>query len=143
MDERKRLRAFVVLVTAVVVIGSLIAIQVISFEADTWATFVAAVILATIALVAVIVTRRQLRDLKAGFPKDDEMSRAIKMRAGYVSFWVSMYFCMVLGWIFGIFVDESAKGFLTMGEMMFVLAGIMGILYIVIWTAVSRGKAVT
>jgi uncharacterized membrane protein YhaH (DUF805 family) len=143
MDERKRFRAFVVLVTAVVVIGSLFAIQAMSSEEDTWAMLVAAVILVTIALVAVVVTRRQLHDLKAGFPKDDEMTRAIKMRAGYLSFWVSMYFCMVLGWVFGIFVDETAKGFLTMGEMMFVLVGVMGVFYIVIWTAVSRGKAVT
>lgn len=142
MDEKKRFRAFVVLVTAIVVIGSLFAIQAVMSEADTWAAVVSAIILVLIAIMAVVVIRRQLRDLRSGFPSEDERSRALKMRAGYLAFWVSMYFCMVLGWVFGLFVDEPAKDFLTIGEMMFVLAGVMGIFYIVIWTAVSRGKAV-
>jgi len=96
--------------------------------------------LVSMALVAILVARKRQKELKSGFPHEDERSRALNMRAGYLAFWVSMYFCLALGWIIGAFVDESTTGFLSVGEMMFVLVAAMGIFYIAMWAVLSRGK---
>ena len=140
MDERKRFQAFVALLAVVILGGVVFVIVSVVAETDVWSTVVSAAILVSIAIVAVVVARKRQKELKSGFPQEDERSRALKMRAGYLAFWVSMYFCLALGWILGAFVDDSERDFVPIGEMMFVLVAAMGIFYLAIWAALSRGK---
>ncbi len=140
MDEKKRFRKFVGIVAAVIVLGAVFVVGTVVAEVDNWYTIASAAILVSIAVVGVIVALRRREVVRSGFPLEDERSRALKMRAGYLALFVSMYFCLALGWIIGAFVEDSGRKFLSVGEMMFVLVAVMGIFYGVILAALSRGK---
>lgn len=140
MDEKKRFRKFIGIIVAMVVLGSVFVVGTVVAEVDNWYTIVSAAILVSIAVVAIFVAWRKREELKSGFPLEDERSRALKMRAGYLALFVSMYFCLALGWIIGAFVEDSGREFLSVGEMMFVLVAVMGIFYAVILAVLSRGK---
>jgi len=140
MDESKRFRVFVGVLVAVVVGGVVFVISSVVADAEFWFTVVSVLILVSMALVAVLVARKRQKELKSGFPPEDERSRALNMRAGYLAFWVSIYLCLALGWIIGAFVDESTTDFLSVGEMMFVLTAAMGISYLAIRAVLTRGK---
>ncbi len=141
MDKRMRFRAFVGILAAVIIVGVLF-VEGSAFAADTenWAVVASAVILVAIALAAALVARKRLKETKSGIPSEDERSTALKMRAGYLSFFVSMYLCMALGWIFLVLLEDTTTDFPAVGELMFILVAAMGTTYLVIWTAVSRGK---
>ncbi len=139
MDEKKRFRKFVGIVAAVIVLGAVFVVGTVVAEVDNWYTIASAAILVSIAVVGVIVALRRREVVRSGFPLEDERSRALKMRAGYLALFVSMYFCLALGWIIGAFVEDSGRKFLSVGEMMFVLVAVMGIFYGVILAALSRG----
>lgn len=141
MDKRMKFRAFVGILAAVIIVGVLFVVGS-AFAADTenWAVVASAVILVAIALAAALVARKRLKETKSGIPSEDERSTALKMRAGYLSFFVSMYLCMALGWIFLVLLEDTTTDFPAVGELMFILVAAMGTTYLVIWTAVSRGK---
>lgn len=139
MDERSRFRLFIGIVVSIVVIGVLFVAGAAKAEnTDNWALVASAVIVCALALVALLVARRRLREMKRGIPSEDERSTAIKERAGYLSFFISMYICLGLGSIFGVFMEDKTIEFPTVGEIMFILVAVMGIIYMVTWTAVSR-----
>jgi len=140
MDEKRMFSKFVGILAAVIVLGVVFVVGSVIAEADLGYTIVSAVILVSIALVAIVVARERQKEIKSGFPHDDERSSALKMRAGYLAFFVSMYFCLALGLIIGAFVDDSTIDFPSIGETMFLLVAAMGIFYGVIWSALSRGK---
>jgi len=143
MDEKSRFRLFIGIVVSIVVIGVLFVAGAAREENEVnWAVIASAVIVGAIALVAALVARRRLAEMKRGIPSEDERSIAVKMRAGYLSFFISMYLCLGLGWVFGVFMDGQTIDFPTVGEIMFILVAVMGITYIVTWTAVSKGKGV-
>ncbi|MGB2581819.1 MAG: DUF2178 domain-containing protein [Thermoplasmata archaeon] len=144
MDKRMRFRAFVGILVAVIIVGVLF-VEGSAFAADTenWAVVASAVILVAIALAAALVARKRLKETKSGIPSEDERSTALKMRAGYLSFFVSMYLCMALGWIFLVLLEDTTTDFPPVGELMFILVAAMGTTYLVIWTAVSRGKGMS
>jgi hypothetical protein len=141
MDERNRFRLFIGIIVSIIVIGLLfVAGAANSEDADNWAVIASAVIVGSIALVASLVARKRLKEMKSGFPSEDERSAAIKMRAGYLSFFVSMYLCMALGWIFSAFLEDTTMALPSLGTVMFILVAAMGTTYIVVWAAISRGK---
>ncbi len=141
MDERNRFRLFIGIIVSIIVIGVLfVAGSANSEDSDKWSVIASAVIVGSIALVASLAARKRLKEMKSGFPSEDERSTALKMRAGYLSFFVSMYICMALGWIFGVFLDDTTMDLPSVGTVMFILVAVMGTAYIVIWTAISRGK---
>lgn len=141
MEERNMFRLLIGIVVSVVVIGVLFVVGTAndSDEANWWAFAVAAIV-AAIALAAALVAVRRRREMRLGIPSEDERSTAIKMRAGYLSFFISMYLCLGLGWVFGVFMDGQTIEFPAVGELMFILVAVMGTIYLVTWAAVSRGK---
>jgi len=140
IDERKRFRRFAGILAAVIILGVLFVVgSAVTADTDNWAVIASAVILVTIVLIATLVTRKRLKEMKSGFPMEDERSAARKMRVGYLSFFVSVYFCMALGFIFVVFLEDTT-GFPSVGEMIFILVAAMNIIFIVIWAVMSRGK---
>lgn len=140
MDERKRFQAFVGILIVVIAVGGAFGVGAVVADGDAWAIVASIAILVALALVAVIVTRKRLKDMESGFPSEDERSAAVKMRIGYISFWVSVYFCFALGWIINLFVEDTSTEFLSLEDLMFVVAGVMCLIFIVIWAVMSRGK---
>ncbi len=140
IDDRKQLQLLVGVVVAVVVIGAVFAIGVaFDDEAENIWIPLTAVIVVAIAVVMILVSRKRLQEMKQGIPSDDERSMALKMRAGYLSFFVSMYLCLALGWVFGVLLEDTTAKVPGTGTVMFALVAMMGVIYAVVWTVVSRG----
>lgn len=137
MDEKKRFRRFVAVVAAVLVFGAIFVVWSGAVGTDNWATIMSAVILASMALVAIVVVRRGLRELKSGFPRDDERSRALGMRAGYLAFYVSLYFILGMSFVHAILEDNEVSSLPT-SEWLMIYAAAMGSIFLVLKTYLTR-----
>jgi len=129
MDEKARFRRFVAAIAAVLVGGAIFVVVTGVVGTDNWATVMSAVILVTMALVAIVVVRKGLRELKSGFPMEDERSKAIKMRAGYLAFFVSLYFMLGMGFVLAILEDNQVSSLSTSEWSMFYVA-VMGSIFL-------------
>lgn len=141
MDEKTKFRLFVGILAAVIIVGVLFVVGS-ALVADTDNLWIAspAVVLVAIAIAATLVARKRLKEMKSGIPSEDERLTALKMRAGYLSFFASMYLCLALGWIFGVLLEDTETDVPSTGMMMFILVAVMGAMYLAIWAAVTRGK---
>ena len=141
MNEKERFWLFVVILAAVVVGGVFFVAGAIANEdVDSWWIVSPILLLIAIAIAAVLVARKRLQEMKRGIPSEDERSTALKMRAGYISFFASMYLCLALGWIYAVFSDDSNTELPSTGTMMFVLVAAMGVIFIATSAVISRGK---
>ena len=141
MNEKQRFRLFVVILAAVVIGGAFYVVgTIVDEDVNSWWIVSPIFVLIAIAIAAVFVARKRLQEMKRGIPSEDERSTALKMRAGYISFFASMYLCLALGWIFAVFSDDSNTELPSTGTMMFMLVAAMGVMYLVTWAAISRGK---
>ena len=139
-DERRRFQAFVVLLILVIALGAVFGVGAVIADGEPMAIVMAIAILSVVAVVAIVATRKRLGDMKDGFPSEDERSAAMKMRVGHIAFWASVYFCFALGWIIVLFVDDTSTDFLAPEDLIFVVAGAMCFIYIVVWAVLSRWK---
>ena len=137
MDERTRFRRFVVVVAAVLVLGAIFVVLSGAIGADNWASVMSAVILVTMALIALVAARKWSKELKSGFPKEDERSKAIKMRAGYLSFFVSLYFMLGMGFVLAILEDNQISSVPT-SEWFMVYVAAMGSIFLAINAYLDR-----
>jgi len=137
MDEKKRFRRFVAVVAAVLVFGAVFVVWSGAVGTDNWATIMSAVILASMALVAIVVVRKGLRDVKSGFPRDDERSRAIKMRAGYIAFYVSIYLLLAMGFVHAILEDNQVSSPPT-SEWLMIYVAAMGSIFLAVNAYLNR-----
>ncbi len=129
MDENTRFRRFVAVVAAVLVGGAIFVVVTGVVGTDDWATVMPAVVLVTMALVAMVIIRRKLRELKSGFPMEDERSKSIKMRAGYLAFFISIYLMLAVGFVLAILEDNQVSSLPTSEWFMFYVA-IMGLIFL-------------
>lgn len=137
MDEKARFRRFVAVVAAVLVFGAIFVVWSGAVGADNWATVMSAVILVTMALVAIVVVRKGLKELKSGFPRDDERSRAIKMRAGYIAFYISLYFLLAMGFVHSVLEDNETSSVPT-SEWLMIYVAVMGSIFLAVHAYLSR-----
>jgi len=128
MDENKKFRRYVAIVIIVLTLGAVFVIVSGALGEDSWASVMAALLLVVMALVAVKVARRWSREMKSGFPRDDERSVAIKMRAGYLAFFISLYFMFGIGFVFAILEDTEATSVPT-SEWAMIFVAVMGLIY--------------
>ena len=137
MDEETRFRRFVAVVAAVLVFGAIFVVVTGAFGSDNWATVMSAVVLVTMALVALVVVRKRLKELKSGFPKEDERSTAIKMRAGYLAFFVSLYFIMGMSFVHAMLEDNQVSSLPT-SEWLMIYVAAMGSIFLVVNAYLNR-----
>jgi drug/metabolite transporter (DMT)-like permease len=137
MNESSKFRRFVAVVSAVLVLGAILVVLMGAVQKDNWASLLSIVILVTMALVALVVARKSLRERKSGFPMDDERSKAIKMRAGYLAFFVSIYVMLAMGFAIAILEDNQVSSLPTSEWFMFFVA-IMGSIYLIMHAYFSR-----
>ena len=137
MDEKKRFRRFVAIVATVLVFGAVFVVWSGAVGEDNWATVMSAVILVTMAIVAIVVVRKGMRELKSGFPKDDERSRAIKMRAGYIAFYASLYFLLAMGFVHSS-LENSEISSVPTSEWLMIYVAVMGSIFLAVNAYLSR-----
>lgn len=137
MDEKARFRMFVAVVAAVLVFGAIFVVWSGAVGSENWAMVMSAVILVTMAIVAIVVVRKGLKEQKSGFPREDERSRAIKMRAGYIAFFASLYFLLAMGFVHASLEDTEISSVPT-AEWLMIYVAAMGSIYLVVNAYLSR-----
>jgi len=131
MGSKNRLRRFVVVVAAVVVLGVLFLLYNISTGASIPWTLVCLFIIVTIGIVGIVIAVIALRESKRGIPMGDERSKAITMKAGYIAFFISLYFLLITGFIFSAVGEETISYFPT-AEWLFFFVAAMGVIFILV-----------
>ena len=133
MDERVRTWVMVG-ISAIVLLG--IALMIILVEGfNTWTGLMLLTIVA-LALVAIALVIRSQREMKSGFPLQDERLIAQSMRAGNRAFYVSMYLFLFMA--LGFIALEDEEVVVSNAELLFVVAAIMGTIHIILSTYYSR-----
>ena len=137
MDDKARFRALVVVVVIVLAGGVLYTVATVNAGVDVAWTLVSAVIVVSLALVAIAVVRKERKELKSGFPKDDERSRAIRMRAGYLAFFISLYFLLGMGFVHGVLEDQQIVSLPT-SEWAMIYVAALGSIFLAVHTYLNR-----
>ncbi|MGB2825272.1 MAG: DUF2178 domain-containing protein, partial [Thermoplasmata archaeon] len=104
MDERTRIRLMMGISAAVLIACALLIVLLEGVNAWSLASFVILILIVTLALFFV---GRALKDLRSGFPVEDERSRYLNMRASYRAFYVSMYTVLAMGFAVMILEDRG------------------------------------
>ena len=137
MDDKARFRALVVVVVIVLAGGVLYTVATVNAGVDVEWTLVSAVIVVSMALVAIAVVRKERKELKSGFPKDDERSRAIRMRAGYLAFFIRLYFLLGMGFVHGVLEDQQIVSLPT-SEWAMIYVAALGSIFLAVHTYLNR-----
>ena len=137
MMERQRMWIMVGIAVAVLA-GAGLALLLIE-GVNTW-TLTSFAVLATVAILALVLVARTAKELRSGYPLEDERSRFMNMRAGYYAFYVSMYSVLGLAFVMTLLEDEGIV--LANGELLFLVIVLMGSVHIVLSLYFKlRGKA--
>jgi len=137
MDGKARFRAFVAVVVVVLAGGVLYLVATVGAGVEVAWTLVSAVILASMALVVIAVILKERKELKSGFPKDDERSRAIRMRAGYLAFFISLYFLFGMSGVQTLLEDRQIASLPT-AEWGMIYVAVMGSIFLAVHTYLNR-----
>jgi len=137
MDENARFRRFVGIVIAVLVAGAVFVIVFANSSTDNWATLMSVAILVSLAAIAVIVALRKKKELRSGIPSEDERSTAIRMRAGYLAFYISLYFIFGMGFFHAILEDNQVSSLPT-SEWLMIYVAAMGSIFLVLNAYLKR-----
>lgn len=140
MDGKARYWALVVVVVAVLAGVALYTVATVKVGVESWWTLVLAMILVGLALVAIAVVLKQRKEFKSGFPRDDERSRAIRMRAGYLAFFISLYFLLGMGFIHGILEDQRMS-LLPTSEWLMIYVAVLGSIFLAVHAYLNRKGA--
>jgi len=137
MDSKARFRAFVGLVVVVLAGGVVYIVATMNAGVDVEWTLVSAAIVVSMALVAIALVRKEREDLKRGFPKDDERSRAIRMRAGYLAFFISLYFLFGMSGVQTLLEDRQIASLPT-AEWGMIYVAAMGSIFLAVHAYLNR-----
>jgi Ca2+/Na+ antiporter len=127
MDERTRMWVMVG-ISAVVLLG--IALMIALTEGISVWSMAMLVAIVALALVAIAMVVKSQREIKSGFPRQDERSIALSMRAGNRAFYVSMYLFLFMA--LGLMGLDDEEVMLSNAELMFIAVAIMGSIHIVL-----------
>jgi uncharacterized membrane protein len=133
-ERRDKIRLIVIAILGlfVIVTGALFAYG--SFKKGEVTGGILGIIIAVIILgFAIFVYRRGNRDLKEGYPIQDERSQRVMEKASSKAFYVSLYLLLVIGFL----SDEKIK-FRDVSQAMSAAIGAMAILFAIFWAYYSR-----
>jgi len=130
--DRARLTAIVIISLLVIITGALFSAK--AFMNKDIPGGILGIIIALIILsFAVIVYRRGNRDLKNGYPLQDERSRKVLERASSKAFYVSLYLLLAIG-----FLSDSLIKFRDVSQATGISVGAMALLFAVFWAYYNR-----
>lgn len=132
-DDKIRLAAIILISLAVIVTGALYSLSALS-KGDAAGAIGGGLIAAIILIFAVFVFLRGSKDLKEGFPIQDERSMRVKEKASSKAFYVTLYMLLALG----LLSDEMIQ-FRDVSQATSVAVAGMAILWVIFW-AYYNGK---
>lgn len=131
-NEKARLTAIAIVSLFVIVTGTLFSMK--SFRNGETAGGILGIIIAVIILIfALIVYTRGNKDLRNGFPIQDERSRRVLEKASSRAFYVSLYLLLAVG-----FLSDNIIKFRDVSQATSVTVGGMAILFAVFWAYYNR-----
>ena len=133
MDERTRMWVMVG-ISAAVLLG--IALMIALTEGINIWSMAMLVAIVALALVAIGMVVKSQREIKSGFPRQDERSIALSMRAGNRAFYVSMYLFLFMA--LGLMGLDDEEVMLSNAELLFIAVAIMGSIHIVLSAYYNR-----
>jgi len=131
MEDEGKLRRFVLVVAVAIILGAVFLILNVSAGAGIPWTIVCLVIIVSIGIVGFAAVWKARRESKRGIPIGDERSKAITMKAGYLAFFISLYFLLITGFIFSS-IDEEIVSYFPTAEWLFFLVAAMGVIFILV-----------
>jgi Ca2+/Na+ antiporter len=133
MDEMTR-RWVMVGITTVVLLAIALIIT-LTEGINVWSMLMLVAIVA-LALVAIAMVVKSQREIKSGFPRQDERSIALSMRAGNRAFYVSMYLFLFMG--LGLMSLDDQEMLISNAELLLLAVAIMGSIHIVLSAYYNR-----
>jgi len=125
--ERIKLTAIVIISLLVILTGALWSFQ--SFKNNNFGGGILGLIIALIILIfAIIVYKRGNQDLKAGLPIKDERSQKVIQKAMSMSFLVSLYLLLAVG-----FLSDDIIKFRDVSQATGISVGLMALLFLGFW----------
>ena len=121
-------------ISAVVLLG--IALMIALTEGINIWSMAMLVAIVALALVAIGMVVKSQREIKSGFPRQDERSIALSMRAGNRAFYVSMYLFLFMA--LGLMGLDDEEVMLSNAELLFIAVAIMGSIHIVLSAYYNR-----
>ena len=91
-----------------------------------------------IILVLLLRIKIQSEGVKSGLPMDDELSKRMKERAGYLTYLITIYFVLGLMWYNLFFVEQFNVPELPMNLLIFGILFFMFIVYTANWVIINR-----
>jgi len=133
-NEKVRLIAIVIISLFVIITGALFSYS--SFRNENISGGILGIIIAIIILMfAIIVYKRGNRDLRGGYPLKDERSKRVLEKAMSMSFLVSIYMLLAIG-----FLSDDIIKFRDVSQATSLAIGVMAILFLIFWIYYNKKK---
>lgn len=137
MNEMTRMWVMVGVSAAIL---TAVALMIVLLEGITFWSIMMIVPIVALVLIAIALALRSQKELKSGLPLQDERSMMLSMRAGYKSFYISMYLFLFMAIGFIALEDRGLE--IPLSELMFAIVAIMGSIHIILSIYYSRkGRA--
>ncbi|MBU0527772.1 DUF2178 domain-containing protein [Candidatus Micrarchaeota archaeon] len=127
-----RLIAIILISISVIATGALLSINAYA-KGDMGGAIGGGIIAAIILVFAIFTFIRGNRDLKKGFPLQDERSKRVMEKAATKAFYASLYLLLILG-----FLSDELIQFRDVSQATSVAVGGMAILWVVFWVYYNR-----
>jgi len=125
--EKVRLIIIAIISLFVIATGTLLSIK--AFANKNIAEGILGIIIAiTILAFALIIYKRGNRDLKEGFPLQDERSKRVMQKTMSMSFLVSLYLLLAIG-----FLSDDIIKFRDVSQATSAAIGAMALLFLIFW----------
>jgi len=131
-NDKIRLTAIIIVSLLVIATGTLFSLKTFTkgnIEGGILGALIAIIILA----FAIFVFTRGNKDIKKGFPLQDERSKRVLEKASSMAFYVSLYLLLVIG-----FLSEDVIKFRDISQATSLAIGGMAILFAVFWVYYNR-----
>ncbi|MBW2990081.1 DUF2178 domain-containing protein [Candidatus Woesearchaeota archaeon] len=130
--DKIRLVAIIMISIVVIATGALFSTN--AFMKGEVAGGILGMVIALIILAfAIIVYSRGSRDMKKGFPLQDERSRRVLEKASSKAFYVSLYLLLAVG-----FLSDDIIRFRDVSQATSLAIGVMAILFAVFWAYYNK-----
>jgi uncharacterized membrane protein len=131
---KQRLRPFMFVLISIVVIATGILFWLNAYrKGDVVGGFLGFLIALTILGLAIFVFSKGSRDLREGYPLEDERSTTVKEKASSRAFYVSLYLLLLVG-----LLSDNVIVFRDVSQAMSATVGGMAVLFVAFWLYYSR-----
>lgn len=135
MDEKSK--TWVIIGISVIVLVGVVSTMVLMEDNSLW-SWIMLVTAVTLAITASLLAYKTRKEMRSGVVLEDERTITLNMKAGYRSFYASLYLFLFLAVAFTILEDRELD--VSSSELVFILVALMGSIHIVLLTYYHLGR---